>query len=192
MRWRRPKRKLQVKRAGSWPAPRTLSTVQSASANDHDTPVSPDAGSGSCGRRRRPPRSRECPPDRLAVGDGGIQFPRAERIAERIHVRIGANAGVAEQIPGPADGVAAFSSRTVAWCIAAERPNAHVRFNFMTRRKYLAQEISIATRRDGSDTATSESLYFFTNHLVLHGPLMASLRRLVNAPALKNCSCTAV
>jgi hypothetical protein len=46
--------------------------------------------------------------DRFAVGDRGIRLPGTERIAEREHVRIGANAGIAEQVPGAADGVAAF------------------------------------------------------------------------------------
>src|ERR1700761_4302771 len=40
--------------------------------------------------------------DRLRFG------PRLEGIAERVHVRVGADAGIAEQIPGAADGVAAF------------------------------------------------------------------------------------
>ena len=38
--------------------------------------------------------------DRLRLG------PRFERIAERIHVRVGADAGIAKQIPGAADAVA--------------------------------------------------------------------------------------
>src|SRR5581483_9284823 len=40
--------------------------------------------------------------DRLRFG------PRLEGIAERVHVRVGADAGIAEQIPGAADGMAAF------------------------------------------------------------------------------------
>ena len=43
--------------------------------------------------------------DRLRLG------PRLERIAQRIHVAVGADAGIAEQIPGAADGVAAFEDR---------------------------------------------------------------------------------
>ena len=38
--------------------------------------------------------------DRLRLG------PRLERIAERVHVRVGADAGIAKQIPGAADAVA--------------------------------------------------------------------------------------
>ena len=41
-----------------------------------------------------------------AVGDGCIRLPRSKRITERIHVRVGANVGIAKQIPGAADGVA--------------------------------------------------------------------------------------
>ena len=37
--------------------------------------------------------------------------PRLERIAEREHVAVGADAGIAEQIPGAADAVAALEDR---------------------------------------------------------------------------------
>ena len=43
-----------------------------------------------------------------AVGDGLGALPRSERVAERVHVRVGADAGIAEEIPRAADGVAAF------------------------------------------------------------------------------------
>ena len=46
--------------------------------------------------------------DRGAVGDRRIRQPWPKRIAEGEHVGIGADAGIAEQIPGAADGVAAF------------------------------------------------------------------------------------
>ena len=46
--------------------------------------------------------------DRRAVGDGLGRFPRLEAIAERVHVGIRTDAGIAEQIPGAADSVAAF------------------------------------------------------------------------------------
>ena len=46
--------------------------------------------------------------DRRAVGDGLGRFPRLEAIAQRVHVGIRADAGITEQIPGAADGVAAF------------------------------------------------------------------------------------
>src|ERR1700751_2833690 len=42
--------------------------------------------------------------DRLRLG------PRLERIAEREHVAVGADAGIAEQVPGAADAVAAFEN----------------------------------------------------------------------------------
>src|SRR6266550_8959442 len=43
-----------------------------------------------------------------AVGDRLRLGPRLERIAEREHVAVGADAGVAKQIPGAADAVAPF------------------------------------------------------------------------------------
>ena len=43
--------------------------------------------------------------DRLRLG------PRLERIAEREHVGIGADAGIAEQVPGAADAVAPLEDR---------------------------------------------------------------------------------
>ncbi len=39
-----------------------------------------------------------------AVGDGLGFFPRAEGIAEGEHVGVGTDAGVAEEVPGAADG----------------------------------------------------------------------------------------
>src|ERR1700722_8157208 len=42
--------------------------------------------------------------DRLGLG------PWLERIAEREHVRVGADAGIAEQVPGAADAVAALEN----------------------------------------------------------------------------------
>src|SRR5208282_6203511 len=46
--------------------------------------------------------------DQSALCNRGIRLPRTKRIAEGVHVRIGANAGIAEQVPGAAEGVAAF------------------------------------------------------------------------------------
>src|SRR5260370_10995465 len=43
--------------------------------------------------------------DRLRLG------PRLERIAEREHVRVGTDAGIAEQIPGAADAIATLEDR---------------------------------------------------------------------------------
>ena len=40
--------------------------------------------------------------DRRAVGDGLGLRPRAERKAQRVHVRVRADAGIAEQVPGAA------------------------------------------------------------------------------------------
>jgi hypothetical protein len=44
-------------------------------------------------------------------GNGLVVGPRLERIAEREHVRIRADAGIAEQIPGAADRCAPFQDR---------------------------------------------------------------------------------
>ena len=44
--------------------------------------------------------------DLVAVGDGLLALPGAERVAEGEHVRVGPDARVAEQVPGAADGVA--------------------------------------------------------------------------------------
>src|SRR2546421_11393439 len=40
--------------------------------------------------------------DRLAVGDRLRVLPGAERVAERVHVGVRADPGIAEQVPGPA------------------------------------------------------------------------------------------
>ncbi len=44
--------------------------------------------------------------DRSTIGDRLLAFPRPERIAERVHVRVRADARIAEQIPRASDGVA--------------------------------------------------------------------------------------
>ena len=44
--------------------------------------------------------------DRGAVGQGLLAGPGAERVAQGGHVRVRAHAGIAEQVPGAADGVA--------------------------------------------------------------------------------------
>ncbi len=49
--------------------------------------------------------------DRGAVGDGGAVAPGAERIAEGVHVRVGADTGVAEEVPGAPDRLAGFEQR---------------------------------------------------------------------------------
>ena len=41
--------------------------------------------------------------DRVAVGDGLLARPGPERVAERVHVGVGPDAGVAEQVPRAAD-----------------------------------------------------------------------------------------
>src|SRR5277367_1038748 len=41
-------------------------------------------------------------------------LPGFEGIAERVHVRIGTYAGIAEQVPGTPDGVASFEDRVIA------------------------------------------------------------------------------
>src|SRR6516164_7836340 len=42
------------------------------------------------------------------VGDGVWGFPRTERVAEGVHVGVRTDAGVAEEVPGAADGAASF------------------------------------------------------------------------------------
>src|SRR3954470_19235661 len=49
--------------------------------------------------------------DLLPVGDRLWVRPRLERIAERVHVTVGADAGIAEQVPGATDGAAALQDR---------------------------------------------------------------------------------
>ena len=44
--------------------------------------------------------------DGRAIGNGLRLLPRLERVTQRVHVRIRAHAGVAEQVPSAADGVA--------------------------------------------------------------------------------------
>ncbi|MCY1294091.1 hypothetical protein D9M70_433730 [compost metagenome] len=46
--------------------------------------------------------------DRRPVGDGLGAAPGLEAVAQRVHVRVRADAGVAEQVPGAADGIAGF------------------------------------------------------------------------------------
>src|SRR5947209_1470514 len=46
--------------------------------------------------------------DARAVGDRLRLGPRLEGIAEREHVAVGADAGIAEEIPGAADGLASL------------------------------------------------------------------------------------
>ncbi len=43
--------------------------------------------------------------DRWSLGDGAVLEPRLERVAEGVQVRVGADAWIAEQIPGPPDRV---------------------------------------------------------------------------------------
>src|SRR5207247_1028868 len=49
--------------------------------------------------------------DRWAVGDRLRVRPRPERIAERVHVRVRANARVTEEVPRPAERLATFEDR---------------------------------------------------------------------------------
>src|SRR5688572_15522755 len=56
-------------------------------------------------RRRGLPQILE---DRRPVGDRLRLRPRLERVAERVHVGVGADAGIAEQVPGAAEVRAAF------------------------------------------------------------------------------------
>src|SRR3546814_20418886 len=61
---------------------------------------------------RRPPRSTRT--DTLfpyTTLFRSAALPRPERVAEGEHVRVGAHAGVAEQVPGASDGVAGLEDR---------------------------------------------------------------------------------
>ena len=49
--------------------------------------------------------------DRLAIGDGAIAGPGVKGKTERIHVRIRTDAGIAEQVPCPANRIARFEDR---------------------------------------------------------------------------------
>ena len=49
--------------------------------------------------------------NRRPVGDGLRLLPRAKRVAERVHVGVGADAGIAKQMPCRADVGAAFKNR---------------------------------------------------------------------------------
>ena len=52
--------------------------------------------------------------DRRSVGDRLLAGPRPERVAQRVHVRIGSDPRVAKQIPGPAERLPAFEDRDAA------------------------------------------------------------------------------
>ena len=49
--------------------------------------------------------------DRLAVGDRLRRRPRPEAVAERVHVGVGADPGIAEEVPGAADRLARLEDR---------------------------------------------------------------------------------
>ena len=51
--------------------------------------------------------------DVAARGDGALVLPRLEGVGERVHVGVGANTGVTEQIPGAAERRAAFEDRVL-------------------------------------------------------------------------------
>ena len=52
--------------------------------------------------------------DRRAVGDRLVARPRPEREAERVHVRVGADARIAEQVPRAADALARLEDRVAS------------------------------------------------------------------------------
>ncbi len=95
-----------MKRAAAPVSVRSASTVQRAPADDQDArrtrvaeaDVPVDAVLGR--------RLAHVVQDRRAVGDRLGSAPRAEGVAERVHVRVRSDAGVAEQVPGAADGSA--------------------------------------------------------------------------------------
>ena len=100
-----------MKRTGSRSGPRSASTVQRASCDDHAARFT------RCPKRMRlsmPYRRRgvlQVLEDRRPVGDRLRLRPRPERVAERVHVGVGADAGIAEQVPRAADVGAAFEDR---------------------------------------------------------------------------------
>src|SRR5215218_4332113 len=49
--------------------------------------------------------------DLLAGGDRVFVAPRLERVPERVHVRVRADAGIAEEVPGAADRLAGLEDR---------------------------------------------------------------------------------
>ena len=59
---------------------------------------------GADGVLRR--RFMDVGPNRRPIGDRLGVYPRLEVVAEGVHVAVGANAGIAKQVPGAADGVA--------------------------------------------------------------------------------------
>ena len=50
---------------------------------------------------------------RITVGDRLLAVPRPEGVAQRVHVRVGTDPGVAEEIPGSPDGVAGLEDGVV-------------------------------------------------------------------------------
>ena len=57
-----------------------------------------------------PSRLVDITQDGRPVGDGLGVGPGPERVAQRVHIRIRADTGVAEQVPGPSDAIAAFEN----------------------------------------------------------------------------------
>ena len=50
---------------------------------------------------------------RVAVSDRLLAIPGPERVTQGVHVRVGTDAGIAEEVPGPSDGVAGLEDRVV-------------------------------------------------------------------------------
>ena len=50
-------------------------------------------------------------PDGWATRDGFVRVPRPKRKSQRVHIRIGADARIAEEIPSSADCIAGFQNR---------------------------------------------------------------------------------
>ena len=69
-----------------------------------DMPIDPGFGGGILQVRQ----------DRRAIRDRLLAGPRPEPIAEREHVGVGADAGIAEQVPGPAQPLAPLQDRKAA------------------------------------------------------------------------------
>ena len=105
------KRKPQVRVTVSPVSVRSASTVQRASALDHSALttrwrkriVAVDAALAG--------GVADVAQDRGAVGDRLRLGPRPEAVAERVHVGVGADPGVAEEVPGAADPLARLEDR---------------------------------------------------------------------------------
>ena len=90
---------------------RSAVTVQRASSLDHSRPHDAMAEADVSVDAALARRVAHVVQDRGPVRDRLGVRPRAERVAEGEHVGVRTDAGVAEEVPGPADGVARLEDR---------------------------------------------------------------------------------